>query len=117
MPSLAPWIEVPDGGRALDWYVAAFGAEARYRADYPDGRMAVAQLTVGEADFWIQDDPDTQGGGPIRMILTVEDPDAAFARAVEAGATVVNEVYEGHGWRIGRVEDPFGHHWEIGKPL
>jgi PhnB protein len=117
MPKIAPWIEVPDGGRALEWYKAAFGAVEGHTAEYPDGRLAVAQLFVGEADFWIQDDPDSQGGGPIRMILTVDDPDAAFAQAVAAGATVVNEVYEGHGWRVGRVVDPFGHHWEIGKPL
>jgi PhnB protein len=118
--SLAPWIEVPDGERALDWYKAALGAAERYRADYPDGRLAVAQLAVGDADFWIQDDPESrarEGGGPIRMILTVQDPDAAFAQAVAAGATVINEVYEGHGWRIGRLADPFGHHWEVGRPL
>jgi PhnB protein len=51
------------------------------------------------------------------MILSVDDPDAVFARAVGAGATVVNAMYEGHGWRIGRIADPFGHHWEIGRPL
>jgi PhnB protein len=49
------------------------------------------------------------------MILTVENPDPAFEQAIMAGATVV--VYEDHGWRVGRIADPFGHHWEIGKPL
>ena len=56
-------------------------------------------------------------GRPVRMILSVDDPDAVFARAFGAGATVVNAMYEGHGWRIGRVADPFGHHWEIGRRL
>lgn len=51
------------------------------------------------------------------MILTVEDPDSLFEQAISAGATVVAAVYEDHGWRVGRVADPFGHHWEIGKPL
>jgi PhnB protein len=51
------------------------------------------------------------------MILSVDDPDAAFARAVTAGALVINPVYEGHGWRLGRIVDPFGHHWEIGRRL
>ncbi len=53
----------------------------------------------------------------VRMILTVEDPDSVFERALAAGATAVAPIYEEHGWRIGRVADPFGHHWEIGKPL
>jgi PhnB protein len=51
------------------------------------------------------------------MILVVDDPDAAFARAVAAGAAVVHEVANEYGWRLGRVADPFGHHWEIGEPL
>jgi PhnB protein len=51
------------------------------------------------------------------MVMIVEDPDAAFARAVAAGATVVWPVANQYGWRLGRIADPFGHHWEIGKPL
>jgi PhnB protein len=51
------------------------------------------------------------------MILTVEDPDAAFDRAVAAGARILWPVANQHGWRLGRIVDPFGHHWEIGKPL
>jgi PhnB protein len=57
------------------------------------------------------------GGGSARMILAVDDPDALFDRAVAAGAVVIAAMYEGHGWRIGRICDPFGHHWEIGRPL
>jgi PhnB protein len=51
------------------------------------------------------------------MVMTVQDPDAVFARAVSSGATEVWGVTEEYGWRIGRLVDPFGHHWEIGKPL
>jgi PhnB protein len=51
------------------------------------------------------------------MLLIVEDPDAMVARAAAAGATVIHPVGEEHGWRLGRIKDPFGHHWEIGKPL
>ena len=58
--------------------------------------------------------PETLKGGTVRMILTVADPDAAFARAVAAGATVVTPITEDYGWRVGRVVDPYGHHWEIG---
>jgi PhnB protein len=55
------------------------------------------------------------GGGTIKMILTVSDPDAVFARAIAAGAKSVTPVSEGHGWRVGRVSDPFGHDWDIGR--
>jgi PhnB protein len=51
------------------------------------------------------------------MVMIVQDPDAAFERAVTAGATVVWPVGNQYGWRLGRIVDPFGHHWEIGKPL
>ena len=61
--------------------------------------------------------PKTLGGATVRMILTVADPDAAFARALSAGASPVFAVMEEYGWRLGRIVDPFGHHWEIGRPL
>jgi PhnB protein len=118
--SIAPWLEVSDGRRALDFYKAAFDAEERYRFQDDAGTVQVVQLAIGEADFWIQNDDDASarpGDGSIRMILTVEDPDALFAQALAAGATEIAAVYEGHGWRIGRLADPFGHHWEIGRPL
>lgn len=120
--NIAPWLSVSDGQRAVDYYTAAFGAVERYRFEDDAGRVAVAQLAIGEADFWLQEDEGASasaraGDGSIRMILTVDDPDAVFAQAVAAGATEVAAVYEGHGWRIGRLEDPFGHHWEVGKPL
>jgi PhnB protein len=51
------------------------------------------------------------------MLLIVEDPAAVFARAVASGATAISPVADDHGWRLGRVVDPFGHHWEIGRPL
>ena len=51
------------------------------------------------------------------MVMIVEDPDAVFKRATSAGAKEVWPVSEQHGWRIGRVVDPFGHHWEIGRPI
>jgi len=51
------------------------------------------------------------------MVMVVEDPDAAFNRAVAAGAKVIHPVDEQYGWGLGRLVDPFGHHWEIGKPL
>jgi PhnB protein len=118
MTNIAPWISVPDGQRAIDYYKAAFGAVERYRAEDEAGSVQVAHLGVGEADFWVQEDAGARGAdGPIRMILTVDDPDAVYAQAIAAGATEIAAVYEGHGWRIGRLADPFGHHWEVGRPL
>jgi PhnB protein len=116
-PSIAPWLSVADGSRALQFYAAAFGAQERYRFE-DSGRVVVARLAIGPAELWIQEDPDARGAaGPIRMILTVADPDAVFAQALGAGATEVFPVIDDHGWRVGRLADPFGHHWEVGRPL
>jgi PhnB protein len=118
--SIAPWLSVSDGPSALDYYKAAFDAVERYRLEDDTRRVVVAQLTIGQADFWLQEDRDSSPGsgeGSIRMILTVEDPESVFRQAVAAGATEVAPVSDAHGWRSGRIVDPFGHHWEVGKPL
>ena len=119
--SIAPWLSVSQGTEAVDYYKAAFGAAERYRLEDDAGKVVVAQLAIDGADFWLQEDvesnPEALGSLPVRMILTVDNPDQVFERAVAAGATEVAPVSEEHGWRIGRVADPFGHHWEIGKPL
>jgi len=122
--TIAPLLSVRTGAKAVDFYKAAFGARELFRIDADDGAV-VAQLAVGEAQFWLADEspehlnfsPESLGGGTVRMIMTVKDPDAAFDQAVAAGATVVLPVSNQYGWRLGRVVDPFGHHWEIGKPL
>jgi PhnB protein len=122
--SLAPWLSVRASARALAFYQAAFGAVVVYLLDGP-GDAVVARLAVEGGEFWLSDEspehgnfsPATLGGATARIILTVADPDAAFARALAAGATQVFPVTEEHGWRLGRVVDPFGHHWEIGREL
>jgi len=122
--TIAPMLSVRRGAQAIEFYKTAFGAEERFRIDAPDGSV-VAQLAVGEASFWVSDEspahqnfsPETLNGSTARMVMTVADPDAAFSRAVEAGASVVTPMKNDYGWRLGRVCDPFGHHWEIGKPL
>jgi PhnB protein len=124
-PALAPMLSVRRGSAAVDFYKAAFGATELMRFESPDGEV-VAQLAVGESDFWVADEspehknfsPETLGGATARMVLTVDDPDAVFAKAVAAGAVEVWPVGDQeYAWRVGRVVDPFGHHWEIGKPL
>jgi PhnB protein len=122
--TLAPFLSVRNGAKAVDFYKSAFGAEELFRLEDPTGAV-VSNLTIKGYSFWVSDEapeyknfsPETLGGGTVRMILTIEDPDAAFDRAVTAGATVVCPIRTEHAWRIGRVLDPFGHHWEIGKPL
>jgi PhnB protein len=120
---IAPWLSLRDSGHALDFYKAAFGAVETHRTDTPDG--VIARLSVGGAQFWISpggeetrsSGPEAVGGATIRLILVVSDPDAAFARALAAGATEVFPVGEAHGWRLGRLTDPFGLDWEIGREL
>ena len=120
MSAIAPWLHVRRGAEAVDYYKRAFGAVELHRHENAAGELVV-QLAVDEATFWVADDdavsPERLGGGTVRMILTVDDPDAVFAQAVAAGGTIVSAMYEGHGWRVGRLADPSGHHWEIGKPL
>jgi PhnB protein len=119
-------LSVRRGQAAVEFYKQAFGAVEVYRVGGDaTNESVVSQLTVDGASFWVADEspehanfsPESVGGGTVRMLLMVEDPDAAVARAVTAGATEVYPVSEEYGWRLGRVADPFGHHWEIGRPL
>ena len=121
---IAPWLSVRNSARAVDFYKSAFGATEVFRLEDPSGSV-VARLSVDGGEFWLSDEspehgnfsPQSLGGGSVRMILTVSDPDAVFIQARAAGAAEVFPVGEEHGWRLGRVVDPFGHHWEIGRPL
>ncbi|HUA16502.1 MAG TPA: VOC family protein [Verrucomicrobiae bacterium] len=124
-PSLAPMLSVRRGAQAVEFYKAAFGAKELFCVESPDGEV-VAQLAIGESDFWVADEspenlnfsPPSLGGSTARMVLVVDDPDAVFAQAVAAGAKVIWPVADqSYGWRVGRVVDPYGHHWEIGKPV
>ena len=102
-------LAVRNGARAIEFYKAAFGATELFRVDAEDGAV-VATLSVNGAEFWVADEspehanfsPETLGGGSVRMVMTVEQPDAAFERAVAAGATVVVPVANEYGWRLGR---------------
>jgi len=121
---IAPMLSVRKGAKAIEFYKAAFGASELFRIENEKGEV-VARLSVGTAEFWVADEspehlnfsPESLGGGTVRMVMTVGDPDAAFERAITAGANVVHPVSNQYGWRLGRMVDPFGHHWEIGKPL
>lgn len=122
--SLAPWLSVRNGSRAVQFYKSAFGAREVHHVEDPSGSV-VSRLSIDGAEFWLSDEspehgnfsPESLGGGSVKMLLTVANPDSMFAKAVAAGAREVYSVQEGHGWRVGRVADPFGHHWEIGCPI
>jgi PhnB protein len=122
--TLAAFLSVRNGAKAVEFYKSAFGAQELFRHEDPNAGI-VCNLTINGYGFWVADEspehknfsPETLNGGTVRMILTIEDPDAAFDQAIAAGATLVWPVANQYGWRIGRVVDPFGHHWEIGKPL
>jgi PhnB protein len=118
-------LSVRQGARAIEFYKSAFGATEAFRIDAPDGAV-VARLAVQGAEFWVADEspahanfsPESLGGSTVRMVLVVTDPDAVFDGALRAGAKAVSPVTDQpYGWRVGRVADPYGHHWEIGKPL
>ncbi len=124
--SITPQLSVRGGLAAVDFYKAAFGADVVYQVGGTGGNESiVAELSVQGASFWVADEspphgnfsPESLGGATTRMLLIVADPQAAIDRAVAAGATLVHPAAREHRWLLGRVTDPFGHDWEIGKPL
>jgi PhnB protein len=123
---VSPELSVRRGREAVEFYKTAFGAEEIYRVGGSDEHEdVVSQLSVGNASFWVSDEsppnqnfsPESLGGSTVRLLLVVDDPHSVVERAVALGATEVAPVEEAHRWLLGRIEDPFGHHWEIGKPL
>lgn len=119
--SVTATLSVRNWAQAIDFYNAAFGAIELFRVD----GGGVARLSVSGAEFWVAEEsprhlnfsPESLGGCSVRMLLIVEDPAAVCAKAVAAGAIEMAPVADEYGWRLGRIVDPFGHHWEIGRPL
>ena len=115
------WVDAPSD--AIAFYAAAFGAAVLHRVG--EGDDTVAQLAVGDAAFWVAGTSAVMGrlspravhGTTSRTLLVVDDPDSVLRQAVAAGATESSPVSDEHGWRLGRIVDPFGHEWEIGVPL
>ena len=123
MTSIQPelWVDRPSD--AVAFYEAAFGATVLHRVGVGDD--IVAQLGVGDAAFWVgrtsatmnRLSPHAVGGATGRTLLVVDDPDGVVRQAVAAGTGEASAVQEEHGWRLGRIIDPFGHEWEIGVPV
>jgi PhnB protein len=123
--AVMPMLSVRGAPAAIEFYKRAFGATELNRLTAPDGGV-VAELAVEGARFYLTDEspdhqnfsPDSLGGSTVRIERFVEDPDAVAAQAVAAGGTEVIPVADQpYGLRQGRVRDPFGHHWLIGRPL
>lgn len=119
---VTPYLVVKDAVRALDFYQKVFGGKQVLCLDYPDGRVAHAEVRIGdghvmlseEMESYGQKSPATLGGNSISLLVYVPDVDAVFARAVAAGATATRPVADQfYGDRTGTITDPFGHVWSI----
>ena len=123
MTSIQPELWVERAGAAIAFYQAAFGARVMHSVG--DGDDVVAQLSIGDAAFWVtaasssmkRFSPKAIDGTTSRTLLVVENPERIVAQAIAAGAAEASAVGDEHGWRLGRIIDPFGHEWEIGCPL
>jgi PhnB protein len=122
---ITPVLTVRHAARAVAFYQEAFSAREIYRNTYPDGRI-VAEMAVDGARFRVADEapeasslsPQALDGTTVRLNLLVADPDGFFERAIAIGAIEVAPVADqSYGLRQGRLADPFGHHWLIGRPL
>ncbi len=118
--TISPWFSVGDATAAVAFYRQALGASVEHVMD-ADGVVQVARLSIDETSLWVQQDDDLPAGvdpgRAVRMIVTVDDPDAAFDRALAAGGREIAAVHDEHGWRTGRFADPFGHQWELAREI
>jgi PhnB protein len=120
--TLTPYLFIDGAARALDYYQKAFGATEIMRMPGPDGRIAHAEIQIGDSRIMLADEhpemdargPTSIGGSPVNLMLYVEDVDAVFAAAIAAGGVetrpVKNQFY---GDRSGCLTDPFGHSWTV----
>jgi PhnB protein len=128
-PALSPYLTVGDAAAAIDFYINAFNAVEVGRVPGPGGKLVHAAVQINGSTVLLSDDfpeynegksstPIALGGTPVTIHLTVDDVDARFQQALDAGATVVAAL-EDQFWgdRYGIVRDPFGHHWSLGQPV
>jgi PhnB protein len=120
--TVTPYLAVDDAARAIEYYEKAFGAKERVRMDAPDGKIAHAELEIGDSVVMLSDpfpqastkSPKELGGTSASVFMYVEDVDAVVKQAVDSGATITMEVADQFwGDRFGSVTDPFGHSWSI----
>ena len=121
-PRLTPYLIVDGAGAAIDFYCSVLGAQESLRMPAPDGRIGHAELRLGDSMIMLADEnaqmdvrgPRAIGGTPVSLHVYVEDSDAVFERAVQAGARALRAVEDRfYGDRSGQFEDPFGHRWDV----
>ena len=124
--TITPNIVVSDGAKAIDFYKKAFGAEEIVRMPGPNGGIMHAELRIGDSVVMLGEDmpefgsknPKAYGGSPVSFYVYVEDVDAAWERAINAGAKSVFPLWDMFwGDRTGRLEDPFGHNWSLAQHM
>ncbi|MBM7786844.1 VOC family protein [Tenggerimyces flavus] len=121
--TLQPRLIVADAGRAIAFYVEAFGAEEVSRYEGDDGKIVHAELRFGQVSFTLKDEepgtpdvgPSDLAGSPVILELTVADADAVGTAMEKAGATVIYPIDDHPYGRVGRLRDPFGHVWMISQ--
>ena len=119
---MTPYLICDGAGEAIEFYSSVLGAEERMRMGGPDGRVGHAELEIGDSVVMLADEhpdmgavgPKTVGGTPVSLHVYVEDSDAVFERAIQAGARKLRPVEDRfYGDRSGAFEDPFGHRWDV----
>ena len=120
--SVTPYLIIDGAGEGIEFYKKAFGAKELFRFPTPDGKIGHAEIKIGDSPIMLADaypdmgynDPQSLGGSPVSLMIYVEDVDAVFNAAVQAGATVKEAVSDKfYGDRLGSLIDPFGHVWHV----
>jgi PhnB protein len=121
-PRVSPYLAVDGAAAAIDFYTRVLGAKERGRMGGPGGKIGHAELEIGDSLIMLADEfpemgqvgPKAVGGTPVTISVYVDDVDAVFQRALDAGATSVRPVEnQFYGDRLGMFVDPFGHRWSV----
>ena len=124
--TVTPYLIIRDAARAIEFYKRAFGAKEGMRMPLPNGKLAHAEIRIGDSIIMMGDEneewgvrsPQALNGTPVGIFLYVPDVDATFKQAVEAGATATMPPADQFwGDRYGKLRDPFGHEWSLGTHI